>query len=164
MGRPSGALRGMLAGVTALLLACAMERAASAAPSVSLAAIKAEISLHDFDAAAAALERAAREGDPEAEYLLGVFYLEGLDGPANSALAREWLEKAATQGNARAAFSLSVLLRQMAPADGRDAQHWLTRARELGYHPTQTAASRADGARALEDANLAAQALWRAAE
>ena len=156
MGRRSGTFRGIAVNAIAFLLAFAAERAVAAADPVSLETVKAEISLHDFDAAAGGLERLAAAGNPEAEYLLGVFYLEGLDGPANSAMARQWLEKAASQGNGRAALSLATLLAHATPPDPRGAQHWLARARELGYRPGQTAVNRLDDAAPPVDGNLAA--------
>lgn len=164
MERRSGAVRRIAAAVTALLLALAVERAVCAPRSAALAAVKAEISLHDFDAAAAALERLAGEGDPEAEYLLGVFYLQGLDGPANPTLARQWLEKAATQGQARAAFTLAALLLKTTPRERAAAQRWLRRAHELGYRPAQALVHRSDRSPPPEDPTLAEQALRRAAE
>src|SRR5487761_412366 len=117
MGRRSNALHPVAVSAIALTFAFAAERSVGAEQPASLATIKAEISLHDFDAAAAALQRLAAEGDPGAEYLLGVFYLEGLDGPPDPARARHWLEKAAAQGRARAAFSLAGLLSQATPPD-----------------------------------------------
>ena len=152
------------AGAALLLAAGESPAGAAATDSQPLAPVKAEISLHDFDAAAGALERLAATGNPEAEYLLGVFYLEGLDGPANPTLARQWLEKAAAHGEARAAFSLATLLAQATPPDTAGASRWLARARELGYRPRQTAVAHPPGPTSTGGAELTGQALWRAIE
>src|SRR5487761_72977 len=132
MGRRSNALHPVAVSAIALTFVFAAERSVCAEQPASLATIKAEISLHDFDAAAAALERLAAEGNPEAEYLLGVFYLQGLDGPADTSLARHWLEKAASQSHARAAATLATLLAHSTPPDVEASQRWLARARALG--------------------------------
>ena len=164
MGRRSGTFRATAITASALLLVFAAGRSVSATQSASLAAIKAEISLRDFDAAAAALAPLAAGGDPEAEYLLGVFNLEGIAGPVNSALARHWLEAAAAQGHARAAAALGTLLAHATPADLAGSRHWLARARELGYRPAQTATNQRSDAPPSQHDTFTVQALWRAAE
>ncbi|MDE2049694.1 MAG: SEL1-like repeat protein, partial [Gammaproteobacteria bacterium] len=165
MGRRSDALYPIAVSAIALAFVFAAEQAVCAEQSASLATIKAEISLHDFDAAAAALAPLAAEGNPQAEYLLGVFYLEGLDGPADTGLARHWLEKAAAQNHARAAATLATLLAQSTPPDVEASQRWRARARALGYRPQQqTAANPLAGMPAQQSTGLEEQALWRAAE
>ncbi len=69
------------------------------------------------------LQRIAAKGDAEAQYLLGVFYLNGVTGPRNPTLARGWFEKSATQGNPRAAFSLATLLASADPPDPQASAH-----------------------------------------
>src|ERR1700742_3445124 len=66
---------------------------------------KADIRLKKFSAAAAELQRLATSGNSNAQYLLAVFYLNGLNGARDVTVARGWLEKAAAQGNVRAAAS-----------------------------------------------------------
>src|SRR5215469_11631517 len=100
-----------------------------------LESVKAAIRLKNFGAAQSDLQRLAGAGDAEAQYLLAVFYLNGLAGPRDVVQAKGWLEKSAGQGNARAAFSLASLYNESDPPDPQSAQHWLTRARELGFTP-----------------------------
>src|SRR5882757_6801806 len=71
--------------------------------------IKDAIRLKQFAHAATELQRLAAAGNPDAQYLLGVFYLNGLNGPGDAGQARVWMEKAAAQGNARAAASLKAM-------------------------------------------------------
>ena len=44
--------------------------------------------------------QAAKQNLPEAQYMLGQAYYEGVGTPANAALALEWFEKSARQGYA----------------------------------------------------------------
>ena len=101
----------------------------------TLEGVKTAVRLKNFSQAMEMLQRIAAKGDAEAQYLLGVFYLNGVAGPRNPAAAREWFEKAATQGNARAAFSLATLLASADPPDPQASAHWLQRAHELGFRP-----------------------------
>jgi TPR repeat protein len=57
----------------------------------------------------AALEKAAAEGDPASQLLLGNIYAEGRDFPEDHAKAADWFQKAAMQGNAIAQYNLGVL-------------------------------------------------------
>src|SRR5262249_53610730 len=95
-----------------LLLFSAAVAAAAAAPAKPdrLDAVKTDIRLKNFTAAAASLQTMAAAGDADAQYLLATFYLNGLVGPRDAGKARTWFEKSANQGNARAAFSLATLL------------------------------------------------------
>jgi len=126
--RSRGALAALL-----LLGCCAAAAAALPAASDRLDGVKKDIRLKNFAGAAASLQGLAAAGDAEAQYLLATFYLNGLNGPRDLAQARVWLEKAATQGHARAAFSLANLLANADPPDPQAADHWLGRARELGF-------------------------------
>ena len=102
--------------------------------------VKTEIRLKNFSAAATALQQLAAGGNVEAQYLLGVFCLNGVSGPRDPQAARAWFEKAASQGHARAAFSLSALLAEADPPDPAGAQRWLKRAHELGFATPKTQA------------------------
>ncbi|HEV2285968.1 MAG TPA: ankyrin repeat domain-containing protein, partial [Steroidobacteraceae bacterium] len=142
-------------------------------PADPLAEVKSAIRLKNFTAAAASLQRLAAAGNAEAEYLYGVFYLNGLAGPADPAVARTWLEKSAAQGNARAAFSLATLCSEATPPDTSCAEHWLARARTLGFRaPASVGAARAapeslpaslSPAAQLKDPAVRREALWLAA-
>ncbi|HUL18603.1 MAG TPA: hypothetical protein VLV29_04985, partial [Steroidobacteraceae bacterium] len=122
----------------ALALLCVSGAAHAAASAVDpLEPVKSAIRLKDFSAAAATLQQLAAGGNPEAQYLLGVFCLNGVNGPRDPQAARGWFEKAAGQGHARAAFSLAALLAESNPPDPEGAQQWLKRARELGFTTPQ---------------------------
>ena len=101
-----------------------MALAAGAALAVSrppdpLDGVKTSIRLKNFAAAASELQKLAAAGNPDAQYLLAVFYLNGVNGPRDPATAKTWLEKAANKGSARAAFSLATLLQDSKPPDPR---------------------------------------------
>jgi serine/threonine-protein phosphatase 6 regulatory ankyrin repeat subunit B len=100
---------------------------ALAAPGLAdpLDGVKESIRLKRFAGAASELERLAAAGSPDAQYLLAVFYLNGLNGPPDAARARPWLEKAAHQGNTRAILSLKMLL------GTRDSPAAVSRVQEL---------------------------------
>ena len=138
MAWPSSALACVL-----LAYAAAALPAQPAAAADTLEGVKTAVRLKNFSQASEMLQRIAAKGDPEAQYLLGVFYLNGVAGPRNPAAAREWFEKAATQGNARAAFSLATLLAGADPPDPQASAHWLQRAHELGFSPGAGPASAA---------------------
>ena len=118
------ALLGLLAAGTAL---------AVSRPADPLDGVKTSIRLKDFTAAASELQRLAEGGNAEAQYMLAVFYLNGLRGPPDPATARSWLEKSAAKGNARAAYSLASLCTDASPPDPTCAARWLARAKELGF-------------------------------
>src|SRR5207249_2277074 len=79
-------------------------------PPDPLDGVKTSIRLKNFAAAATELQKLAAAGNPDAQYLLAVFYLNGVNGPRDPATAKTWLEKAANKGSARAAFSLAALV------------------------------------------------------
>jgi TPR repeat protein len=82
-----------------------------------LEAAKAHIRQKNFTAATTELQHLATAGNRDAQYLLAVLYLNGLNGPRDPIKAHDWLEKSARQGNARAAASLSALTAESAGAD-----------------------------------------------
>ena len=53
--------------------------------------------------------KSARQGDPEAQYALGVCYNEGLGVERDVDEAREWYARAAEQGNSNAKKALKKL-------------------------------------------------------
>src|SRR5581483_2815292 len=176
MSRPNMARRDALAMraavVLTLLAALSVPLVVAAAPRTAdpLETAKSDIRLKKFAAAATELQRLAVAGNSEAQYVLGTFYLNGLSGPRDPAKAREWLEKSASQGNARAAFSLSVLLAQSDPPNREAAEHWLARSRELGFVPAAQPADRSAPSLELRthgdlsDPQIRAEAFWLAAE
>src|SRR6185312_1912113 len=91
-------------------------------PVDALEGAKTDIRRKDFAAATTELQRLAGGGNRDAQYLLAVLYLNGLNGPRDLVKAREWLEKSATLGNARAAASLSALSSGSASANLADVE------------------------------------------
>ena len=149
---------------------------AGVSPVDPLEPVKTAIRLKNFGAAATTLQQLAAAGNVEAQYLLGVFCLNGVSGPRDPQAARSWFEKAANQGHARAAFSLAALLAEGDPPDPEGAQRWLKRARELGFTtpPTQQSQAAAPGGAAglpsslvptaqLTDPAVKREAFWLAA-
>jgi uncharacterized protein len=130
------------------------------------------IRLKNFTAAQSDLQRLADAGNADAQYMLAVFFLNGLGGPRDPVQAKGWLEKSASQGNPRAAFSLASLYAEADPPDAQAAQRWFTRARELGFtaqpRGPQKAGATAESilipATRITDAKVKREALWLAAE
>lgn len=56
-----------------------------------------------------ALQKAAQEGDPEAQNNLGNMYISGQGITQSDTKAFEWYQKAAVQGHASAQFNLSIM-------------------------------------------------------
>ncbi len=84
-------------------------------------------------------ERAAKAGDAEAQYYLGMMEEKGWRGSMRPEAAARWYERAARQGHAAAAFRLGMLYhfgaREGAPGVARDfkrAVQWYKQAAEKG--------------------------------
>lgn len=86
-----------------------------------------------------AFETAAKQGHPEAQYLLGQAYLNGKGVFSSSRTAVFWLEQAAVRGHSKAAFALGDLLvnGRGIPSEEAWGVHWFIRAAEQGYGPAQ---------------------------
>ncbi len=56
--------------------------------------------------AAAWFARAARKGEPEAQYRLGLMYRDGRGVEQSKTISREWLQKAANKGHSGAKQAL----------------------------------------------------------
>src|ERR1700757_723011 len=132
------ARRSPRAGIWLTLLCVPIAQAIAAAPAAPaksfgrtdpLESAKTAIRLKNFGAAQSDLQRLADAGNAEAQFLLASFYLNGLAGPRDAAQAKVWLEKAAAQGNSRAAFSLANLYAAAAPPDQQAAACWFAPAR-----------------------------------
>lgn len=112
MGQPEPSSTAQRTGqvlIAALWLMCVGVCEATSAPPDPLAKAKEAIRVKQFAAAAGELQRLAQAGNPDAQYLLAVFYMNGLNGPRDEERARPWLEKSAAAGNRAAALSLSRL-------------------------------------------------------
>ena len=74
----------------------------------------------DFDTAFKEWSEAAGEGDPRAQYGLGIMYRNGDGVEADAGKAAEWLGKSAGQGFAGAQFNLAVMYQKGAGVDQDD--------------------------------------------
>lgn len=117
--------------------------AAAPAPSKNAAKVEAARSAlrtHQPSQAAGLLRRAADEGDAEAQYLLGLLYLNGIGVPIDAQAAERWLRSAAQQNHAAAAFVLAAVLQAKPLAEtANEATTWLQRSASLGYEPAKQA-------------------------
>src|SRR5205085_2773463 len=125
MARPRR-VRALLPAALSMVLVAGAALGVSRPPD-PLDGVKTSIRLKNFAAAATELQKLAAGGNPDAQYLLAVFYLNGVSGPRDPATAKTWLEKAANKGSARAAFSLATLLQDSNPPDPQGASRWLAR-------------------------------------
>ena len=93
----------------------------------------------DYAATIGAWRPLADAGNPQAQYMMGMLYAQGVGITRNYALARDWYEKAATAGLRAAQFSLGWLYYHGGEADAgsvaidrRQAARWLTAAADAG--------------------------------
>src|SRR5216110_1301160 len=86
-------VRALLPAALSMVLAAGAALAVSRPPD-PLDGVKTSIRLKNFAAAATELQKLAAAGNPDAQYLLAVFYLNGVNGPRHPATAKTWLEKA----------------------------------------------------------------------
>jgi TPR repeat protein len=82
----------------------------------------------DFATAMHFFRPVAEQGNPSAQYVLGIIY--STDKPVDYIEAEKWFRKSAEQGNGGAQISLGsmYLSGQGVPQDFTEAAHWLTRA------------------------------------
>jgi ankyrin repeat protein len=98
-----------------------------------LEAARAALRTLKYDQAIALLERAGNAGNAEAQYLLGLIYLNGVGVLPDAPRARALLQSAAEHGQGAAAYVLAAQLANTDPADVGAAQEWLERSASLGY-------------------------------
>ncbi|HEY2068183.1 MAG TPA: hypothetical protein VGG48_01410 [Rhizomicrobium sp.] len=110
----------------------------------------------------------ANAGNPKAELLLGMAYLDGQGTPVNEAEAARWLERAATQGDALAQYRLGTLYERGrgVPVDGAKAIALYSAAAKLGNLKAMhnLAVAYAEGNGVKKDPAMAAQWFTRAAQ
>jgi len=84
------------------------------------------------DLAVDVLRNAAKNGETEAKFRLGLLYYRGKDVPFDVELAWHWLEKADLEGHKKAPYYLGRLCTH----DGRHevAMEWYQRSAERGFH------------------------------
>ncbi|MGH6890003.1 MAG: hypothetical protein ACREHF_12550 [Rhizomicrobium sp.] len=109
----------------------------------------------------------AESGNPRAETLLGIDDVEGQGRPVNDAQGAKWLERAALQGQAVAAWRLGSMYEhgQGVPADAAKSVEWYTRAAKAGNRKAMhnLAVAYANGNGVGKDLAKAAQWFARAA-
>lgn len=82
-----------------------------------------------------ALTKKAKDGDPEAQYNLGIaLSSKELPWPGDFQLAMEWLHKAAEQGHIKAQFALGNIFTEgkITPQDYAEGVKWYRKAAEQG--------------------------------
>ncbi len=137
----------------------------SAAPPARAAAPPAAPPRHDL--AFERLATLATAGSVKAQLLLGLKYLDGDGAPANEAEAAKWLERAAKQDEALAAYRLGTLYERGrgVPADASKAMQWYATAARLGNRKAMhnLAVAYAEGSGTQKDLTEAAQWFSKAA-
>lgn len=85
------------------------------------------------------LQAKAMDGDPRAQFDLGVCYRFGQGVPRSEAMAVKWYRKAAAQGYAKAQYNLGVScdFGQGTPKDHAAAVAWYRKAAEQGHAKAQ---------------------------
>ncbi len=108
------------------------------------------------------LQEAVEQGNPQAQFEMGLHADEGSLFTQDTAVAAQWYAKAATQGHAGAAYALGMIYVQGkggVPIDLPQGIQWLTQAAERGHPEAQYTLGWAyesgkgvpqDGAKALE--------------
>jgi TPR repeat protein len=81
----------------------------------------------------------AEQGDPAAQFDLGIRYKQGQDVPADPMLAADWFRKAAAQSNTDAMVQLGIMygIGRGVPKDLQQAVSWFRVAAELGHASAQ---------------------------
>lgn len=81
----------------------------------------------------------AKQGQPNAQYNMGVIYDRGYGVEQNYDKARSWYKKAAAQSYAKAAHNLGVMYRKGhgVPVDKKRAVYWFKKAAKLGEPAAQ---------------------------
>lgn len=86
-----------------------------------------------FDKAIQLLGAADKAGNPDAQYLLGLMYLNGVGTASDPERAKSLLRSAAEHGQGAAAYVLAGELAHEPGASVDSAHEWLTRSAKLGY-------------------------------
>lgn len=81
----------------------------------------------------------AQQGEPEAEYHLGILYEYGLGVERDDGEAFKWYRRAAERGHAPAQYGLGLMYfdGRGTGSDATAAAEWMARAAEQGYAPAQ---------------------------
>ncbi|HEX3397438.1 MAG TPA: ankyrin repeat domain-containing protein [Steroidobacteraceae bacterium] len=111
----------------------AMAAAPRTATSDPLEPARAALRTLQFQQALALLDIAQRSGNAEAEYLLGLMYLNGVGTAADAARGRQLIRTAAEQGHGAAQFVWAGELMRGAAPDPMESRRWLARSAQRGY-------------------------------
>lgn len=89
----------------------------------------------DYETAAREFKALAKQGDKEAQYLLGLLYEEGQGVDRDDQEAAYWLARSADQGFADAFFALGQMFanRKGERQDRMAAHHWFSLAKQYGH-------------------------------
>ena len=100
----------------------------------------------NYDAAARQFRPLAEKGDAQAQYYLGYMYEKGQGVAKNPALMRQWYQRAADGGNAKAQYKVAIGyafgLGGVTQSD-EDAAKWLRQSAQNGYRRAQRTLGRA---------------------
>jgi uncharacterized protein len=129
--------RDYLGVIAALCIALSLSVADAASPPGAakdpLEPARAALRTLQFDKAIQLLGAADRSGNPDAQYLLGLMYLNGVGTVSDSERAKTLLRSAAEHGQAAAAYVLAGELAHDPGAPADSAHEWLARSAKLGY-------------------------------
>ena len=117
----------------------------------SLEPARAALRTLQFNRALQLLTTAATAGNPEAQYLLGLMYLNGVGTVADAAHARVLLQSAAEHGHGAAAYVLASELAHDSGAPPDAGRQWLERSAQLGYVRASQALKAGGGLLTRED-------------
>ena len=137
METPGAGCRPVFVRLAALFLVSALFAPATAAEDIPAAA--AAFERQDYATALTAYEPAAREGNAQAQYRMGMMYRFGWGVDKDFRVAREWFEQSAGQGHAEAQSELGKIFKDGRGTD-RDpvrAAHWFEKAAMQGLGVAQ---------------------------
>ena len=115
--------------LTLLLVACC-----AVASAKELRLVIDQYAAGDFKDAASGFKSLAKQGDPRAQFYLGLMYRNGEGVPRSDERAIYWYAKAAEQGHPDAQFNLGLIhdSGDGVPRDAQRALYWYTKAAQQG--------------------------------
>ena len=127
--------RGQIAAVCcAISLSAAAGATKQVKPKDPLEPARAALRTLQFDKAVSLLSAAGTAGNAEAQYLLGLIYLNGVGVASDSVRGRALLQSSAEHGQGAAAYVLAGELAHDPSAPPDAAHQWLERGAKLGYY------------------------------
>lgn len=119
---------------------------------------------NNADTVLARVRPLAEQGNPNAQYNMGVIYDRGYGVERDYAKARKWYLKAAAQGNAKAAHNLGVMYHKGhgVPVNNERAVHWFKKAARLGEPAAQNNLAVMYASGMGVEKNLTLAAIWMA--